>query len=117
MVISVPQHIGPVKSDKATRKVLRRWCPGRYLPDPGERTLRSGRPVRTLMGDSGKWRRARLAVAVCRKHGINQKPLCVGKEQCAGLGLGELRELRPLREENGKLTRLVADLTIRLEGT
>jgi hypothetical protein len=30
----------------------------------------------------------------------------------AGLGLSELRELRQLREENGKLKRLVADLSL-----
>jgi hypothetical protein len=29
-----------------------------------------------------------------------------------GLGLSELRELRQLREENGKLKRLVADLSL-----
>jgi putative transposase len=32
------------------------------------------------------------------------------KKKDAGLGLSELRELRQLREENGKLKRLVADL-------
>ena len=30
----------------------------------------------------------------------------------AGLGLSELRELRQLREENAKLKRLVADLSL-----
>ena len=34
------------------------------------------------------------------------------KKKYAGLGLSELRELRQLREENGKLKRLVADLTL-----
>jgi len=28
------------------------------------------------------------------------------------LGINELRELRPLREENGRLKRLVADLSL-----
>jgi putative transposase len=32
--------------------------------------------------------------------------------QYAGLGTSELRELRQLREENGKLKRLVADLSL-----
>ncbi len=33
------------------------------------------------------------------------------EEEVCGLGLSELRELRQLREENGKLKRLVADLS------
>ena len=32
--------------------------------------------------------------------------------RASGLGLSELRELRQLREENGKLKRLVADLSL-----
>jgi putative transposase len=34
------------------------------------------------------------------------------KKQYAGLGINELRELRQLREENGRLKRLVADLSL-----
>ena len=34
------------------------------------------------------------------------------KRQYAGLGVQELRELRSLREENGRLKRIVADLTL-----
>jgi putative transposase len=34
------------------------------------------------------------------------------KRKYAGLGLSELRELRQLREENGKLKRLVAYLSL-----
>jgi putative transposase len=36
----------------------------------------------------------------------------VWKRKYAGLGLSELRELRQLREENTKLQRLVADLSL-----
>jgi putative transposase len=36
----------------------------------------------------------------------------VWKRKYAGLGLSELRELRQLREENAKLKRLVADLSL-----
>lgn len=49
-------------------------------------------------------------VEVCRKHGISQQSFYLWKKKYAGLGLSELRELRQLREENGKLKRLVADL-------
>ncbi len=52
------------------------------------------------------------AVAVCRKHGISQQTRSQGKRKYAGLGLSELRELRQLREENAKLKRLVADLSL-----
>jgi putative transposase len=49
---------------------------------------------------------------VCRQHGINQGTLYVWKKRFAGLVLEALRELRQLREENGKLKRLVADLSL-----
>jgi putative transposase len=51
-------------------------------------------------------------VEVCRKHGISQQSFYLWKKKFAGLGLSELRELRQLREENGKLKRLVADLSL-----
>ncbi len=51
-------------------------------------------------------------VEVCRKHGISQQTFYLWKKKYAGLGLSELRELRQLREENGKLKRLVADLSL-----
>jgi putative transposase len=51
-------------------------------------------------------------VEVCRKHGISQQTFYLWKRKYAGLGLSELRELRQLREENAKLKRLVADLSL-----
>ena len=51
-------------------------------------------------------------VDVCRKHGISQQTFYLWKKKYAGLGLSELRELRQLREENSKLKRLVADLSL-----
>lgn len=51
-------------------------------------------------------------VEVCRKRGISQTEFLRMEEEYAGLGLSELRELRQLREENGKLKRLVADLSL-----
>ena len=51
-------------------------------------------------------------VEICRKHGISQQSYYLWKKKYAGLGLSELRELRQLREENGKLKRLVADLIL-----
>ncbi len=52
------------------------------------------------------------AVEICRKLGISEQTFYTWKRKYAGVGLTELRELRQLREENAKLKRLVADLTL-----
>jgi len=44
--------------------------------------------------------------------GISEATFYVWKKKYANLGATELRELRQLREENAKLKRLVADLTL-----
>ena len=49
---------------------------------------------------------------ICRKLGVSQATFYLWKKQYAGLGVQELRELRNLREENGRLKRIVADLTL-----
>ncbi len=49
---------------------------------------------------------------ICREHGVSEATYYVWKKKYSGLGLNELRELRQLREENGKLKRLVADLSL-----
>ena len=51
-------------------------------------------------------------VEICRKHGISQQTFYLWKKKYAGSGLNELRELRQLRDENAKLKRLVADLSL-----
>jgi putative transposase len=51
-------------------------------------------------------------VEICRKHGISQQTFYLWKKKYSGLGLNELRELRQLRDENAKLKRLVADLSL-----
>jgi putative transposase len=53
-----------------------------------------------------------MVVEVCRKHGISQQSFYLWKKKYAGLGLQELRELRQLRDEDAKLKRLVADLSL-----
>ena len=49
---------------------------------------------------------------ICREYGISDATFYIWKKKYAGLGLSELRELRQLREENGKLKLLVADLSL-----
>ena len=49
---------------------------------------------------------------ICRKLGISQASFYTWKKQYAGMGVQELRELRQLRDENSRLKRLVADLSL-----
>src|SRR6516165_878980 len=49
---------------------------------------------------------------ICREYGITDATFYIWKKKYAGLALNELRELRQLREENGKLKRLAADLSL-----
>jgi transposase-like protein len=49
---------------------------------------------------------------ICREHGVSEATFYVWKKKYSGVALNELRELRQLREENGKLKRLVADLSL-----
>ena len=51
-------------------------------------------------------------VDVCRQVGISEQTFYVWKRKYAGLGLSERRKLRQIREENAKLKRLVADLSL-----
>lgn len=52
------------------------------------------------------------AEEICRKLGVSQATFYAWKKQYAGLGVAELREVRQLRDENARLKRLVADLTL-----
>lgn len=49
---------------------------------------------------------------ICRKLGVSHATFYLWKKQYAGRGVRELPELRSLREENGRLKRIVADLTL-----
>jgi putative transposase len=49
---------------------------------------------------------------VCRQLGVSEASFYVWKKKFGKLGLTELRELRQLRDENARLKRVVADLTL-----
>ena len=49
---------------------------------------------------------------ICRKMGISDATFYKWRQKYAGLGPSELRKLKQLEEENSKLKRLVADLSL-----
>ena len=49
---------------------------------------------------------------VCRSIGISEATFYVWKKKFAHLGVSEMRRLRQLEEENYRLKRVVADLTL-----
>ncbi len=49
---------------------------------------------------------------ICRKLGVSEQTFYRWKKRFGALGVPELRELRQLRDENGKLKGLVADLSL-----
>jgi putative transposase len=51
-------------------------------------------------------------VDVCRKLQVTESTFYRWKRKYGGLGVGELRELKQLQEENRRLKRVVADLTL-----
>jgi len=49
---------------------------------------------------------------VCRSLGISEATFYVWKKKYASLGVAELRKVKQLEDENARLKRLVADLTL-----
>lgn len=49
---------------------------------------------------------------VCRQHGISEATFYKWKAKHGGAEVSEARRLRQLEEENGKLKRIVAELTL-----
>lgn len=49
---------------------------------------------------------------VCRQLGVSEATFYVWKKKYAHLGVSELRRLRSLEDENARLKRLVADLSL-----
>ena len=49
---------------------------------------------------------------VCRKMGVSEATFFRWKKQFAGMGVAEIRRLKQPEDENAKLKKLVADLTL-----
>ena len=49
---------------------------------------------------------------ICRKMGISEPTFYRWKKQFAGMGVPEIRRLKPLEDEDAKLKMLAADLTL-----
>jgi len=49
---------------------------------------------------------------ICRKHGISDATFYKRKSKYAGLEVSDLRKMKALEEENNKLKRIVADLSL-----
>ena len=49
---------------------------------------------------------------ICRKMGVAEAMFYRWKKVYAGMGVPEIRRLKQLEEENGRLKRLFADLTL-----
>ena len=60
----------------------------------------------------GRWRAARRSTDVCRQLGCSEASFYLWKKRYGNLGITEIKELRQLRDENARLKRVVADLTL-----
>lgn len=49
---------------------------------------------------------------ICRKMGVSEPTFYRWKKVYAGMGVAEIRRLKQLEDENAKLKRVVADLTL-----
>ena len=54
----------------------------------------------------------RTVAEVCREHGVGESTFYKWKSKYGGLEVNEARRLKSLEDENARLKRLVADLTL-----
>ena len=54
----------------------------------------------------------RTVVEVCREHGVGESTFYKWKSKYGGLEVNEARRLKSLEDENARLKRIVADLTL-----
>lgn len=73
---------------------------------------KKGHSEEQIIGALKQYESGEKVVDICRKLGVSQASFYTWRKQYAGMGVQELRELRQLREENSRLKRLVADLSL-----
>lgn len=49
---------------------------------------------------------------LCRQHGVSEASIYYWKKKLGGLGSSDVKKLRALEDENRRLKRVVADLTL-----
>lgn len=52
---------------------------------------------------------------VCRKHGVSGPTFYVWKRKYSGMGSEEVKELKGLKDENGRLKRLLAERDLEVD--
>ena len=73
---------------------------------------KKGHSEEQIIGALKQYESGEKVADICRRLGGGQASFYTRKKQYAGMGVQELRELRQLREENSRLKRLVADLSL-----
>ena len=73
---------------------------------------KKGHTEEQILGALKQYESGEKVADICRKLGVSQASFYTWKKQYAGMGVQELRELRQLRDENSRLKRLVADLSL-----
>jgi len=73
---------------------------------------KKGHSEEQIIGALKQYESGEKVVDICRRLGVSQASFYTWKKQYSGMGVQELRELRQLREENSRLKRLVADLSL-----
>jgi putative transposase len=58
---------------------------------------------------------ATTVVAAARKHGVAEQTLYRWRNRFAGMEVSDVRELKRLRDENGRLKRLLAERDLEVE--
>jgi len=73
---------------------------------------KKGHTEEQIIGALKQYESGEKVAEICRKLGVSQASFYTWKKQYAGMGVQELRELRQLRDENSRLKRLVADMSL-----
>lgn len=68
-----------------------------------------------IVGILGEVKAGGTVRAVCAKHNLGEQTYYGWKRRYGGMQVDEVRQLRALTEENGRLKRLVADQAVQIQ--